>query len=635
MTTEKRQTVYQERGRGAIAETISPERSLLPVSLVALISAIGVLMVAVAYTGGRLESANASWAGRLYWPGQLLILGPIAIRIISRKALSSRETVTLIITLTVAEYLVKICYSPMAFTYADELMHWRSATNILQTGKLFQVNYMLPISSYYPGLEEVTSALVSVTGLSLFDAGLIVAGAAHLLFVCVLFAIIRYIIGSYRIAGVAVLLYASESLFQSFDSMFVYQSLALPFLGLTVLAICQLSVPAATGRTGRSGWVVTAGITILAAVVTHHVTSLMLVGTLGVIAIGASLAHDYALARRAAIATVAAATALVCWVAFFAPSTVSYLQPTAEQVLQAFRSIIAQHPSPNPASSVGTDPLKDKLVAGVAALLMSVLVPIGWWQVWRRYRHNAWVVALAVGSLGWYVVVTARLFVADGPELAGRASTFIFVPASFMVTFALLHLAQKCFRWPVVGAYPRRREPFVVGAMVVVALVLVINGLINGWPPYWERLPGPYQVAGAERSIGPDQVASAEWALAKLGPGNTFASDEGDTPVLGTYGDQNTVRIDNLLYIAPKFTEPAAQLVQAASISYVLVDWRLSEMLPASGQYFPIDPNANTYTHPLSAADLAKFNYIPGVARIYDAGNIVIYDLNGSAYYGS
>ena len=79
------------------------------------------------------------------------------------------------------------------------------------------------------------------------------AGVAHLLFVCVLFVLFRYVSGSHRVAGVALLLYSSESLFQSFDSMFVYQTLALPFLGLTVLAV----VPARRSRrrpgTGPAG----------------------------------------------------------------------------------------------------------------------------------------------------------------------------------------------------------------------------------------------------------------------------------------------------------------------------------------------------------------------------------------------
>ena len=180
-----------------------------------------------------------------------------------------------------------------------------------------------------------------------------------------------------------------------------------------------------------------------------------------------------------------------------------------------------------------------------------------------------------------------------------------------------------------------RRAPVVVAVAVGAALVLVLNGMVNGWPPYWERLPGPFQVAGVERSVAPEQIASADWALAALGPGNRFATDEGDLPVLGSYGDQNPVSDDGFLYTSPRFTQAAAQQVQAQSIQYVLVDRRLSEMLPASGQYFPVDPNVGRYTRPLPRAGLTKFSHVPGVARIYDSGNIVIYDLQGSAYYGS
>ena len=92
---------------------------------------------------------------------------------------------------------------------------------------------------------------------------------------------------------------------------------------------------------------------------------------------------------------------------------------------------------------------------------------------------------------------------------------------------------------------------------------------------------------------------------------------------------------DGFLYTSPTFTQSAAQQVQALNIQYALVDQRLSEQLPASGSYFPVDPNAGTYTHPLPPADLAKFNAVPGIDRIYDSGNIVVYDLMGSAYYGS
>ena len=74
-----------------------------------------------------------------------------------------------------------------------------------------------------------------------FISGLIVAGAAHLLFVCLIYLLFRHISGSARLAGIAVLLYVGNSHFQYFDSMFAYQTLAVAFLGLTLLAARRLT----------------------------------------------------------------------------------------------------------------------------------------------------------------------------------------------------------------------------------------------------------------------------------------------------------------------------------------------------------------------------------------------------------
>jgi hypothetical protein len=628
--TGRELTAPRDRERQA---DVTASRSRLPVSVVAVSAAFGVLVAAAAYTACRLGQAGTSWADRTYWAGQLLILAPVAARMLSRRSLSGNETVTLVVVLTVAEYLVKVCYSPAAFTYADELMHWRTATDIIQTGHLFTPNNLLPVSPYYPGLEEVTTALAAVTGLSVYVSGLIVAGIAHLLFVSILFVLFRYVSGSHRVAGVALLLYASESLFSSFDSMFVYQTLALPFFGLTVLATYRLAAPRATGH--RAGWFTVAVLSAGATVVTHHVTSYLLVATLELVTLGALLARDRRLAAWASVLALVSAAAFGAWLVFVAPSTVGYLEPVIQGALQAFRGLLpgGHHPAPSPASAAN-GPLENQALAATAVLIMSVLVPVGWWQAWRRYRHQPWVVAFAIGAVSWYVIVAVRLFVTNGSELAGRASTFVFLPAGFIAALAVIRLTDNSLRWLVIRA-GLRRAPLVIAGAVAAALALVLNGLVNGWPPYWERLPGPYQVAGAERSVGPEQIASAGWALAVLGPGQRFATDEGDLPVLGSYGDQDTVGDDGPLYTSPTLTPAAAQLIRAQSIGFVLVDLRLSEMLPASGQYFPVDPGLGTYKHPLPRAGLAKFNRLPGVARIYDAGNIVVYDLRGAAFYGS
>jgi hypothetical protein len=622
---------FTTSGREGRAASHAAARPRLPVCVVALIAATGVLVVAAAYTAGRLGYASSPWANRAYWLGQVLIIAPVAARMLSRRHLSVSETVTLVVVLTVAEYLVKVCYSPDGFTFGDELAHWRSTVDILQTGKLFQTNDLLPISPLYPGLEEVTAALVSITGLSVFAAGLIVVGLAHLMFVLVLYVLFQRISGSHRIAGVAVLIYASNPLFQSFDSMFVYQTLALAFLGLTVLAAHHLAAQKPVAD--RGGWITVAVLGAFATVVTHNVTSYVLVAALEVITLGSLLARSRLSAAWASVLALVASAAFTAWIVLAAPATVSYLQPTLTSAMQGFRDLLSGGGGHSGgAVPVNMGPLGNQVLSGLAVLGISLLVPVGWWQVWRYYRGQPWVVAMAVGSLGWYVVVAIRLFVADGSELSGRAATFVYIPAGFVAALAVVRLTDNSLRWPVIRANVRRRAPLVVAVAVAGATLFVFDGLANGWPPYWERLPGPHQVAGADRSVGPLEIASAQWAAAQLGPDNTFATDEGDFAVLGGYGDQNPLSNVAFLYTSPTLTASDIQQATDQAIRYILVDRRLSQALPASGSYFGSGPAE--YTHPLPLADLTKFDHVADVARIYDSGDIVIYHLGDVDYAG-
>jgi hypothetical protein len=609
---EKRRPTTDRPGRHAAITA-----SRLPVSVVALCAATGVLVVAAAYTAGRLNYASSPWVDRAYWLGQALILAPTAARLLSRRLLTASEIVGLITVLTIAEYFAWICYSPAAFTYGDELEHWRSTVDILQTGKLFTANYLLPISPHYPGLEEATSALASVTGMSVFVSGLIVAGVAHLLFIWLLFVLFREFSNSYRVAGVAVLCYASNSHFASFDSMFIYQTLALPFLGLALLAARRLASEQTPGQ--RLGWLTAAVLAIGATVVTHHVTTYALVATLLAITLAALLMRSWRTAAWSGLLAVLSAAAAACWVIFAAPETWSYLQPFADGTLQSVRALFAGGHSGAP--SISSGPPGNRLLAAAEVLIVSALLPVGWWQVWRRYRHEPWTVAMAIVSASWYVIVAVRFTVADGSELAGRAATFAFIPVAYIAALAIGYLA---------GAAARRAAHTVAVAVLLVVLTLLFDGLVNGWPPYWERLPGPHQVAGSERSVGPDEIAAASWTLAALGPGNRFATDSGSYALLGSYGFQNPLQNVAYLYTSPAYTPADAAEAQSQALRYIWVDHRLSESLPAGGQYFPIDPNAGRYTHPLSASDLDKFNQVPGAARIYDSGNIVIYELPGS-----
>lgn len=597
-------------------------RALLSLGFLSIAASFGVLLIAVAYTSARFEQFPSPWPDWTYWLGQAFIVAPVVVRLLSRRFITDVEAIVPVLILTIAQYLVKVCYSPTAFTYSDELSHWRTAQDILTTGRLFTANYNLPISPRYPGLELVTTALVNVTGLSLFSSGLIVAGIAHLTVIGILYVLLRNIVGSARVAGIATLVYYSSPDLPFFDSIYAYQTLALAFFGLALLALWRLS--SAKARTSRAGWLSVALAATGATAATHHITSLALICTLLLITLTCAVVGDR---RRVVWICGMAVTAVIlttCWIIFVAPETATYLHPIARDMSQTVRSVL--HGGQSTTASVSGGPFSDRLLDAGAIVVIALLIPLGVWRVWRDFRGNPWIVSLAIGSLSWYALVVIRLKVSDGSELAGRASTFVYLPVAFMIALIFLYVDHR---------FSRRHVAVALGSICVI-LVLLFSTLVNSWPPYWERLPGGYQAGGVERSVSPEGVDAAMWTLTALGPGNRFAADVGNGPLLGSYGNQSIVLGVSFLYDSADVTSSDEALVQALSIEYVLVDLRLSRQLPVSGAYFPVDINgAQHYAHPLPIAYLEKFNAIPGISRIYDSGNIIIYSLKGSEYYGS
>jgi hypothetical protein len=176
-----------------------------------------------------------------------------------------------------------------------------------------------------------------------------------------------------------------------------------------------------------------------------------------------------------------------------------------------------------------------------------------------------------------------------------------------------------------------RRFGSAVTAVIVAAITaLLIDGLANGWPPYWERLPGPHQVAAFEASVDPEEIAISDWSLAQLGPGWRIAADQGIYPVLIGYGGQNPQQQVSWLYGTPTWTKALAGAASGQNIQYVETDTRLTKSLSPNGVYFPGDTVLPT--KPLLLVNLTKFNYIEGVARVYDDGTITFYDLVSLGY---
>src|ERR1700743_2053093 len=409
--------------RAAVRRPVRAERapeasaiSRVPVSVITLIVAIGVLVSSVGYADGRAGNGPQSGPGvALYWLRPALILVPGGWRLLSRRSLSNAGIVTLIAVLTVAEYFLKVNYEPLGFAFNDEFLHWRGTTNILQSGKLFELNDGLPVGPHYPGIEEVTSALVSATGFSVFEAGLVVAGVAHLLFILFLYLGFAVALRSHRIAGIAVLIYFAAPSLTSFNSMFVYETLALAFLGMCMVAALRSAIEKSAAD--RRRWFIIAVLSIFATTITHHITSYALTAFLILVAVASRLTGSRNTAMRFGVLAAVSAASIAFWIGVIAPDTISYFSPTVSGMRDGFKALsqsgspgaagAALTPLPQSASSaaptVSSTPLINEGIGGLAILVISALIVIGCWQAWRRHRRHPWIIGMTLGSLGWVV----------------------------------------------------------------------------------------------------------------------------------------------------------------------------------------------------------------------------------------
>ena len=97
---------------------------------------------------------------------------------------------------------------------------------------------------------------------------------------------------------------------------------------------------------------------------------------------------------------------------------------------------------------------------------------------------------------------------------------------------------------------------------------------------------------------------------------------------MSTYGRHETVGAS--LYEDQDWGLRDQQLLQSQQVDYLWVDLRMSEQVPASGGYYPGDPDADKHAKPLPRKGLTKFTDLPGVSRVYDSGDIQIYDMRGA-----
>lgn len=615
-----------ERRRGLLRASGARHGALGIIPEAAVVAALGLVIMALAMTSLRAGGPLPEFVSNiLFWVALLLIALPAAGRLLDRDT-PRIERLGLVLLVSEALYLVKIIRDPISFTRYDELLHWRTAVDIVSSGRLFEENPLLVVSPLFPGLESNTAAVMQLGGADVFVAGLIVIGIARAVLAVGLFLLYEEVGGSSWLAGLGAGLYMANPSFIFFSSIFVYESLALAVAVVVLLLTAR--------RMRASGWALRATsialvLAIAALVVTHHVTTLAVIGILALLAVAAFLTERGGLAaRRATEVTVLAAAMALAWLAVVAQETFGYLGPPIINAGRQLIGLIAGEDVVRPlftAESGDVAPFWER-VSGLAATgIILAGIAVGVPLLWRRYRYQALALVFGALALAFPVLLIVRATRAGG-SLAARSSSFVFIGVSFTVALAVVWMLSL----DQVGLSVARRRL----GMVALAGVLFVGSVVVGTPT-WQRLPGPFLPGADSRSINEQSLAMADWAADELGPGHAFATDRTNRLVLGSYGDQRVVFAHGAgvatwaVFVTDELGPVEFRVLRRGEIEYAVIDRRLSLDTPPIGFYYERAEGARRdFDEPMSADQLDNFDEVEEASRVYDNGPIQVYDVS-------
>lgn len=497
-------------------------------------------------------------------------------------------------------YLIKLMYSPVAFTLGDELQHWRTTDDILQSGRIFTPNAILPVSPFFPGLEILTVALAKLVGLDIFTSGVVVVGVARITGVLALFLFYEQVSKSARLAGIAALFYISNPHFAFFDAQFAYESLALP------LAMYSLFLMSSQNHFRNLDAIALNLIVLLgvvAVVTTHHVTSYMLNVFLVLwLFMLFYTKSPVSIRLRVLHLTLFSAVATLTWLATIAILVIGYLSPWVLNTIREVLELVAGESGPREfftSASGQPVPLWMRAAAFTSVLLILLGLPLGLWEIWKRHRTNALVMTLAVVALGFPALHALRL-TPFGLGLATRGMPFVFFGVSFVVGAGAL-------RFLLTGRSLFGYSVFVSATVVI--FVGTMASILAAW-----HLPGSFLPGVYTRSVDTRGTTAAVWARDVLGTNQRFASNNVHQWLLGSYGAQRVVthNADRVwtdhIFRKEDFQAADKRFLRESGIEYILQDRR---------------PWLRTWSdEEVNRATDARDKEL---SRVYDSGDILIY----------
>ena len=556
----------------------------------------------------------------LFWTGLLLIFVPAAARIVS-PGVRDGERLGLTLGLGLALQLSRTVLYPTMFAFHDEFIHANTLRQIAASHHLFDGNSLLPVSSFYPGLEIITDALQNLTGLSQHACAVVVLLLARTVSTLAIVGLVGAMTGSTRAACLASLIYTCNPQAIFFNSQYSYQSLALPLAIFAVYAFVTRHRSAPLWRSVALAVLATAAV-----VATHHLTSMLLVVAFGVWLVLNSAAVRFRHNGDSAglvVVFIAGAAMVTGWALLSGNPVLGYLRSIVTSSVSDIKARLSGQDTHHLFQSSGglSSPPWERVatVASIGIVFLAVISSVFLVRRWVRSRDSL-LVLLGLAALLYPIIPLGHLTPGTG-EVTDRASGFLFLGVGLAVGAG-----------PAFGS--RFRVKYLIPVATALITVVFVGGVILGAGPTVGQLPGPFLVSADARSIDAANLAAARWEHDELPPGTRVYADRDAGLLAAAVGGMDTVThvADNIdasqLLLAPTFTAVDRDLIRRARIDFVIVDQRDSQSLPnqqvyiESGEY-----GGDNRTTPVTSQALHKLATVPGVQRVYSNGPLVIYDV--------
>lgn len=588
---------------------------------------ISIILGVIAISQSYFLAYKGDFNYTFFWIGILLGIVPTLILVMNMDGHKDNDFKNLILLFLLGFlfYMPLIFWSPTYFRFNDEILHLNSLEMILQKGNL-DINPVLEMSRYYPGLEFLTIFFMKFTGFSPFVAAKVSMGIIHSLVLVFIYFTFRTITSSQKIAALGSIIYIASPGYIFFDAVFSYETVGI----LLIVILIYLLYKHSSSNNEKFGLSVVSTIVLFALIITHHFSSYMFSIFLVLMYISYHFySSDIMNTKYIARYTALTIATIIVWIIYGAETTIDYfgnmVSTSISSILSFLTQGVAQREPFRLTTLPGYELFIDKYVFIPMIFLLYVyciysIIRDRRKDINARYIDPRYVSLILYGSL--FFISIPLIFTMAGKLFMYRSWSFSFIGLSLAIAIAserLFNMKVKIMKIPIL-------IPMSIPMFIIIILIIMGGNSIGSSSSYRE----PKNLdASIPSSITSEIVIASDWFETHFNSRNLILGDATTYFVFSAYGNQ-LIKNDQYLFYKDIIDPESIQYVfENFGGKFIIVDNRITEKLSATRYYFNDEELGIEYPwgykSPLPKKNIEKFNKYIGLYRVYDNGNIYMY----------